>query len=702
MKRIISLIIAVSLLFSTVPLTAFAEEATVLYPVAGGTVIIRRADGMIISADKLTGSVTVPAEIAGVTISGIEVVDGVSPFESCDKLTVLTLPGTIETLPPYAITAPILYSLTLGYGTKAIEQDAVTSQELTSFVIPDSVERIEAGFVRSDIAKISISGNNPYFSMDHQGLIYNKEMNTVIAYASERLMHRDIVIPRGVVKIAEEAFASTIGSPMLKTIVFNDDLLEIADSAFMGSTGLAYLNFPNSLTKIGMYAFAFCNGLERIVVADGVEVGGYAFSACSNLSNVTVGRSMTKIPEGLFAGTMVSEIPNAIYVTEIGANAFMACPMKPVLDLMPSLKKIGANAFYGCEGIKTLNFSNSEIEIGDAAFENCGIEGIFSIGTKVSFSGTRQFAGNAINEFTAESGVFTFPKEMLDDCAALARINMPQSVTNMNNVLGDLPVTNTGIVVAGYTGSAAHIYANEQKLLFVSRGKLESKFIDVKGHWAEKDIEWANLSGLFGGITSVRFAPGDFMSRAMFAAVLYRTSDDPIPTEMSGFTDVSDDMYFARAASWAKAAGIILGTSPTTFGIGTPVKRQDIVTMLYRYAWHIGKDITERAEIDSFNDAASVSAYALEPMMWAVANGIIAGDSRNFLNPHGFATRAEVAAILHRFFEGTSETEPEPEEPEEEEPEIPEEPGEEEPSDDVPEVPVIEEPVPEEENEASL
>ncbi len=681
MKKALSLILIVCMIFSSLSLNAAAEEpedVSIVHFISDGIIILRKADGMIVAARGLTGEVIVPQTIEGITVRGIEAAAGVSPFEESPYMTMLTLPGSIETLVSNAITSQNLFSLTLSNGTKTIEQGAINADELTSLTFPDSLSSIKGNFLTSDKAKIYISGNNPYFSMDGQGLIYNKQMNEIVAFAGERALHANLTLPSGVKIIRGGAFASTKASNTLKTITFNGDLEEIGDGAFMGSSGLREIDLPASLKKIGTYAFANCQSFESIMIPDATELSGYAFAECRKLTSVSLGEAVTVIPEGTFSGTGLMNIPNLSVLTEIGANAFVRCPLGVNIDFPASLARIGSGAFAGCKMLESVSFGG-EIEIGEAAFEETGIKGTLTLDYKIRFTGTRQFAGCPISSLVVRSGVFSLPTAMLEGCMKLYEVTIPPSVTSMNNFLGNLPMVNRGITMRAEQGSAAHIYANEQKLRFIATGAVEMNFIDIGTHWAKEDILWANRAGLFGGVSSVLFSPNTSMLREMFAAVLYRTTGDAIPTELSGFADVADNVYFTRAASWAKSAGIIQGIEPTLFGTGMPIRRQDIVTMLYRYAEYIGEDMSNSAPIDGFADASDVSGYAIAPMMWAVASGIIAGDELGNLNPFGLATRAEVAAILHRFFEGPPETDPEQE--------IPEEPGEENPEDTIPEEP---------------
>ena len=119
----------------------------------------------------------------------------------------------------------------------------------------------------------------------------------------------------------------------------------------------------------------------------------------------------------------------------------------------------------------------------------------------------------------------------------------------------------------------------------------------------------------------------------------------------SGFSDVPSSVWYAKAVTWASKKGVVSGYSNGTFGPNNKLTREQMVTILYRWAQQMGYDVSGRADLSAFPDNASVAAYATEPMTWAIAEGIISGTTEGLLNPAGTATRAQFAVILYRFFE---------------------------------------------------
>lgn len=199
-------------------------------------------------------------------------------------------------------------------------------------------------------------------------------------------------------------------------------------------------------------------------------------------------------------------------------------------------------------------------------------------------------------------------------------------------------------------GEDGTLYYNGQAVKKTD-GSLAETFTDVSGHWAETAIDTAvDELGLFAGTDEGAFSPDDTMTRAMFMAVLYRMDINAQASSCdSGFTDVPENAYYANAVTWAAENGIASGASATTFEPNSAVTREQIVTLLYNYAKHQGMDISVSASLDSFTDAASVSAYAEDAMQWAVGAQVMNGRTATTLEPQGIATRAEVAQLLVNF-----------------------------------------------------
>ena len=181
-------------------------------------------------------------------------------------------------------------------------------------------------------------------------------------------------------------------------------------------------------------------------------------------------------------------------------------------------------------------------------------------------------------------------------------------------------------------------------------------FADVKTtDWFYENVKYVVENELMNGVDEDKFAPNDTLTRAMLVTVLYRLDGEPV-VENASFTDVDADAYYANAVSWAKQNGIVNGVTENEFAPNSDITREQIAAILYRYAQFKGFDVSvgENTDISSYADAESVSEYAAASIQYAVGSGLIKGKSATTLNPLDNATRAEIAAILQRFIEGSN------------------------------------------------
>lgn len=176
-------------------------------------------------------------------------------------------------------------------------------------------------------------------------------------------------------------------------------------------------------------------------------------------------------------------------------------------------------------------------------------------------------------------------------------------------------------------------------------------FTDVKeGDWFRGAVAYVYGAGLMNGTSGTTFAPQSTTTRAMIVTILYRYEGSPA-AGVSGFRDVPAGQYYTSAVAWAAASGVVNGYSAAQFGPNDPITREQMAAILYRYAQYKGMDVSGRAELSGYADAGRVSAYAREPMAWANQTGLITGVDARTLQPGGSATRAQVATILMRFCE---------------------------------------------------
>lgn len=176
-------------------------------------------------------------------------------------------------------------------------------------------------------------------------------------------------------------------------------------------------------------------------------------------------------------------------------------------------------------------------------------------------------------------------------------------------------------------------------------------FTDVNDNdWFSDVVRYVYDKGLMTGTSDTEFSPNLTTTRGMIVSILNRLEGGPT-AEAAGFTDVADGDWYADAVNWAASEGIVAGYEDNTFRPNDPITREQLAAMLMNYAAWKGEDVSARADLSGYNDAASVSSWAAETVQWAVAEGLISGMPGNLLEPQGSATRAQVAAILERFLE---------------------------------------------------
>lgn len=181
----------------------------------------------------------------------------------------------------------------------------------------------------------------------------------------------------------------------------------------------------------------------------------------------------------------------------------------------------------------------------------------------------------------------------------------------------------------------------------------ETKFNDVSANdWFASAVDYVTGKGMMNGTADNTFSPKANTTRGMVVTVLYRLENQP-STSAASFTDVASGAYYANAVAWANANGIVSGYGSGKFGPNDQVTREQLAAILYRYAQYKKYDVSvgEDTNILSYNDAQSISSYAIPAIQWACGAGVVTGKSGSKLDPKGNATRAEVAAMLMRFCE---------------------------------------------------
>ena len=223
------------------------------------------------------------------------------------------------------------------------------------------------------------------------------------------------------------------------------------------------------------------------------------------------------------------------------------------------------------------------------------------------------------------------------------------TVTDKNGKTVALKDKGDGTYTFTMPGSAVTV-----KAAFVSADAEDLPFVDVPaGAWYEEGVRYVYTNGLMNGTSATTFSPNATTTRSMIATILWRLEGSPEAENAASFTDVAADTWYSEAVQWAASAGIVTGYGDNRFGPSDPITREQMATMLYRYAQYKDYDVSvgEDTNILSYTDFEELGEYAIPAMQWAAGAGIINGTSADTLSPRGSAVRSQVAVTLMRYCE---------------------------------------------------
>ena len=244
-----------------------------------------------------------------------------------------------------------------------------------------------------------------------------------------------------------------------------------------------------------------------------------------------------------------------------------------------------------------------------------------------------------------------------DDWAKFGQIVYITAVPDYGCTLSSLSVrTATGDSVHVYNAQKADTYYFYMPDQYVSvsavfTGKYTSlPFNDVSyGDWYYDAVQFVYSRGIMDGVDYYKFAPNGTITRGMILTMLWRMAGEPFEMPVTSFTDVEIGRYYTTAVAWACRNGIADGMGESTFGPNDAITREELVTLMYRYAQYFGHSCIGTS-IEGFADAGSVSSYAYNAMCWAYKAGVVTGTTGSRLNPQGTASRAEAAQMIMSFY----------------------------------------------------
>lgn len=361
---------------------------------------------------------------------------------------------------------------------------------------------------------------------------------------------------------------------------------------------------------------------------------------------------------------------------EIGASAFESGSRLSTVTIPTSITKIGASAFSGCDNLTDVYYNGTEAQwkrvfIGEH--------------NEPLLNATIHFTGQPENPDptptptpaptptpspdpiptpapTPNPPIDPYPVTPVDPTPTPTPPPTPTEPVTNPDTAADGTITTTTIWPDGKTSVKSKTPQGDTNMIVkTAAGEAVAvvsipenpgpgkQFADAQSGWYKESVDKATALGLFSGTGANTFSPNEPMTRGMLATVLHRLSGTVgYGLGTGNFPDVANGAWYKDAIDWAQATGVVTGMG-NGFEPNRDITREQLVTMLYRYAQLIGADDGTSASIAAFADSGSVSGYAQGAMEWAVAQGFVSGVGNNRLAPTGKATRAQVAAILTRF-----------------------------------------------------
>ena len=596
--------------------------------------LLRIGDGAFRSTS--IAQLTVPESVQSI---------GFAAFIFCENLREIQLPAELSELDDYAFCQCYrLKEIELPYGIPKIGESAFSQCEsLSRAVIPSSVNEIlmSAFYNCFNLREIEFTGTQQQWenmrieTWEDEPVILNVPVTYTGIDMDDGLL-RYVIDGRsgkialcGATRAGENATFLEIpteidGKPVdyiapyaftdcsnLRAAVLPEGITTLPSKAFYDCYRLTSIQLPESLTEIGAYAFERCESLRQILLPENLtELGEGAFSGCVSLESIRIPNGITEIPANTFQNNeKLSQLELPDGVTAIGDNAFRMCESLTALNLPDNLERIGISAFSECSALASVTIPESVSEISYAAFENC----------------------TDLRWIHLPAGLKTFDGGALSGCSRLTGIFYDGSESQWQSIWGTEYLRDY---------CSAPIYYNCAPVV--------GRFLDVRASdWFKDAVAYVYENNLMNGTSDEIFSPSGSLTRGQLVTILYRIAGEPGTIMSTSFSDVPSGKYYSNAVAWASANGIVNGYADGTFKPNNIVTREQIATILYRYAGSPAVTGTL-----SFPDAATAGNYAKDALLWATQEELINGVKSNgvtCLSPKSTATRAQIATIIMRY-----------------------------------------------------
>ncbi|WP_369297488.1 S-layer homology domain-containing protein [uncultured Neglectibacter sp.] len=616
MKKMVSLLLALCLIVGCLPLSAGAAEIV----------------GSGACGENVTWTLS---------DEGVLTISGTGQMEDFSYGNPWALPNEIKTV-------------VIEEGVTSIGKYAFAGcDNLTSIAIPKSLTDIGGvvGNIYSipNLTDIHVTEGNPEYS-SYDGAVYTSDMTKLLVCPKGK--KGVYIIPKGVTSIDQSAFS---GCQSLTDVVIPEGVTTIPMNTFNWCPSLTSVTFPKTVSHISGGSF---------------EAG--IFSGCEKLESLIFEGNAPARSGGVFIMP-----PNICYIyCSEGSTGWdeddwwQRFPRKLISELKPKVFAVSVDPV------------SVQVEKGTTQQFTATVSGLGVFDKNVTWSVTGGTAGTSIsstglltvsadekpNTVLTVTATSVGDKAITDTAAVTIEGDPTDPVVDTTTTPDGSVVTTTtwpdgkkavhekspnGGVKVEVTSATGETITKVDLSADPGEGK---KFEDVKENdWFEKSADSATAYGLFQGTSDATFTPNGSMTRGMLAQTLWNLSGKTSYGAGEGtFTDVKDGAWYENAVDWAARVGVTSGTGSGGFSPEQKITREQMVTMLYRYANAIGAPEKSGETLESFPDSGEVSGFAKEAVAWAVTEGVLTGRSsggKNYIAPQGTATRAEVAAVLTRFVE---------------------------------------------------
>jgi hypothetical protein len=471
------------------------------------------------------------------------------------------------------------------------------------------------------LTKFDLSKYNTFYKIDEAGALYRD--TKLIRYPAGRtgsyevramtreigegafegsLVH-DVALPDSLYRIDERAFAdcpNLTGLTIPKSTVNIERCISLGSPNFRGFQVEPNNRFYSTDSYGGLYTTKNLSGNLEFKECPGGFRGKYVL------------QDGTRIVNGFHEHDGVTEIWMPDSVLEVYYSD--GCKNLSKVRLSKNLLTIDSSTFRDCAALREIVFPESVKTIGERAFSGCiSLKHVYFMGDLPEIGWLSFADSNAISDFAAIPGMVFYYRE-------------------------------------GTSGWGPTVF--DQTLSYPTAVWTTAPYTDASpDSWYASAVRYTYDNGLMNGTGEYSFEPESSMTRAMLVTVLWRYAGQP-QAAANPFTDVPGGEWYTQAVAWAAENGVVNGIGGGKFDPNGRVTREQAAAILFRYAAMSGFDTSARGNLDQYPDRGDVSGYAVEPLSWAVAEGLIKGtDNGNgiLLDPQGNATRAQVATIIMRF-----------------------------------------------------